>query len=159
MTENRHAQRVHTLCTACAPLVCLALAGAAQAGAAWNMFQARCLDPYEHLTEPVTDGLAQQLADQMRDAELVFAAVDGLLLVLDAAPDDGNRACAVHELGADMLDVAYLDWVADVTRRQIYVPEAGMLVSDAWIEPQVHVEASIDGQGVVYRVLETDLES
>ena len=123
------------------------------------MFQARCLDPYEHLTEPVTDGLAPQPADQMRDAELVFAAPDGLLLVLDAAPDDGNRACAVHALGADMLDGAYLAWVDEVTQRQIYVPDAGMLVSDEWIEPQVHVEASIDGAGAVYRVLETDLES
>ena len=159
MTENRHAPRVHRLCTTCAPILCLALAGPTQAGAAWDMFEARCLDPYEHLTEPVIDGLSPQPADQMRDAELVFAAADGLLLVLDAAPEDGNRACAVHELGADMLDGAYLSWVDEVTHRQTYVPDAGMLVSDEWIEPQVHVEATLDGAGAVYRVLETDLES
>ena len=159
MTEIRRSQGVHILCTTCALILCLWSATAVLGGPAWDMFQARCLDPYEHQTEPVVEGLDRQPVDQMHEAQLVYAGRDGLLLVLDAAPSDGNRSCSVVTPSVDGMDDGYLDWVRDVTQRQIYVPEGDMLASAEWIEPQVHVAATLDAVGATYRVLETDLES
>ena len=105
------------------------------------------------------DGLDRQPVDQMHEAQLVYAGADGLLLVLDAAPSDGNRSCSVVTPSAKAMDDGYLAWVAEVTQRQVYVPRDGMLASAEWIEPQVHVEATLDAAGATYRVLETDLES
>ena len=156
MTEFWRSQRVHKLCTTCALALCLGI-GTVQAGPAWDMFQARCLDPFEHQAEPVVQGLEQ--ADKRSVAQLVFHDDAGLRLVVDAAPEDGLRACAVSEDAVDMLDPAYLAWVQDVTQRQVYVPEDGMLASAEWIEPQVHVEATLTAGVAIYRVLETDLES
>ena len=156
MTERRLSQGIRKLGTLCAPFVfCVA----AQAGPAWDMFEARCLDPFEHQAEAIVDGLAAQPVEQMHEAQLVFAAADGALLVLDAAPTDGNRACSVVMQGDVALDPAYLAWAGDVTARQVYVAQGGVLASAEWIEPQVHVVARLDTAGATYRVLETDLES
>ena len=120
------------------------------------MFQARCLDPFEHQAEPVVQGLEQLSTLPWRSA---YLDGEGRLLVLDAAPEDGLRSCEVLEKPAVTLDPEYLDWVQDVTQRQVYVPEDGMLASAEWIEPQVHVKATLTAGVAIYRVLETDLES
>ena len=155
MTEFWRSQRVHKLCTTCALALCLGV-GAVQAGPAWEMFQARCLDPFEHQAEPVVQGLEQLSTLPWRSA---YLDGEGRLLVLDAAPEDGLRSCEVLEKPAVTLDPEYLDWVQDVTQRQVYVPEDGMLASAEWIEPQVHVKATLTAGVAIYRVLETDLES
>ena len=155
MTEFWRSQGVHKLCTTCALALCLGV-GAVQAGPAWEMFQARCLDPFEHQAEPVVQGLEQLSTLPWRSA---YLDGEGRLLVLDAAPEDGLRSCEVLEKPAVTLDPEYLDWVQDVTQRQVYVPEDGMLASAEWIEPQVHVEATLTAGVAIYRVLETDLES
>lgn len=159
MTEVRVSQGVHRLCTTCAPFVCLLGAGAVQAGAAWDMFEARCLDPFEHQAEAVVSGLAAQPVDQMHDAKLVFTGSDGLILVLDAAPREGNRSCAVVTQGADALDDGYVRWAGAVTAERRYVADGDVLASAEWIEPQVHVAVTLDASGATYTVLETDLES
>ncbi len=162
--QTRCAQVVHRLWPARAPAWCtfafaLATAPAAQAGA-WDVFVARCLDAYEHQTLPVVDGLNQQPVDQMHDAIRVFGPDEsGLLVVLDAAPRLGERTCSVSQPGAQVLESAYRDWVADVTARETYLAQADLLVSNQWIEPQVHVVARLDGSGATYTVVETDLES
>jgi len=156
MTEFGLSHRVHKLCTSCTLIMCL-VAGPGQAGPAWELFQARCLDPFEHQAEPVVDGLQQMGTRTM--VTLAYLDGAGRQLIVDAAPVDGLRSCTAAEAGTELLDPAYLDWVQEVTRRQLYVPEDGMLVSAEWVEPQVHVEATLSGGVATYRVLETDLES
>ncbi|MEO9820563.1 MAG: hypothetical protein ABJ370_17595 [Paracoccaceae bacterium] len=134
--------------------------GNAHAETAWEMFVARCLDPYENLALAIHDGLNEQPADQMRDAETVFGpSSDGYLLVLNAAPEEGDRACAVHDPSATEPEPAYLDWIDNAMQRQLYVPVDGMLSSNEWIEPQLQFEARFGDGGAVYEVIETELES
>ena len=95
----------------------------------------------------------------MHDAQLTYSGPDGLFLVLDAAPRDGNRACSVVIRGDAAFDPGYLDWMGDVVAQRRYVAQDGVLASAEWIEPQVHVAARLDAAGATYRVLETDLES
>jgi len=143
----------------CAVAAVLAVAPAAQAGA-WDVFVARCLDAYEHQTLPVVDDLKPQPVDQMHDAVRVFGPDQGgLLVVLDAAPRIGERTCSVAHPGALTLEPAYRDWVSDVTARETYLAQEDGLVSNQWIEPQVHVVARLDVSGTTYTVVETDLES
>lgn len=156
MTEFWRSQGVHKLCTTCALVLCFG-AGTVQAGPAWDMFQARCLEPFEHQAEPVVEGLQKMGTRTM--IQLAYLDEAGRRLFVDAAPDDGLRSCTVAEEGVEALDQGYLNWVRDVTQRQIYAPDDGMLVSAEWIEPQVHVEATLTAGVATYRVLETDLES
>ncbi len=139
----------------------LALVGeTAQAGTAWDMFVSRCLEPYENLALAIHKGLDEQPADQMRDAETVFGpSSEGYLLVLNAAPVEGERTCAVHDPSARTLESGYLNWVEQVMQRQLYVPIDGMLSSNEWIEPQLQLEARFGESGAVYEIIETDLES
>jgi len=161
-SRNRGAQPVHRLCTVRAPIWCIALvlgAGPALAGDAWDMFVARCLDPYEHLTLPVVDGLVPQPVDQTRKARRVFGpSEEGYLLVLDAAPRDGERACAVEGPGQDMSEAADA-WVQLQTVTRRYVRDGAWLVSNEWIEPRVKVRIAADMARTAYTVVETDLES
>lgn len=140
--------------------VFLLLTGTAQAADAWEMFVARCLDPYENQALAIHSGLPEQPAEQMRDGETVFGpSAEGYLLVLNAAPEEGERSCAVHVPGSAAPDTAYLDWVDRAIAREMYVPLDGMLSSNEWIEPQLHFEARFGAGGAVYEIIETELES
>lgn len=156
------AQSAHRMCTVRAPIVCLALifgAGAAQAGTAWDMFVARCLDPYEHLTIAITEGLQLQPIDQMHEARQVFGPTpEGYLLVLDEAPSVGVRTCSVELAGKEKTD-AELAWRYDQLRKGLYVPDGEWLVSNEWIEPRVIVRTKSTDAHTIYVVAETDLES
>ena len=135
-------------------------ANSALAETAWDMFVTRCLDPYENLALAIHDGLDEQPADQTRDAETIFGpTTEGYLLVLNAAPDEGERACAVHDPSATEPGSDYLEWIDDAMQRQLYVPIDGMLSTNEWIEPQLQLEARFGDGGVVYEVIETELES
>ena len=156
MTDFLWSHRLRTLCATCAVVGGFFSAGAASAGSAWDLFQAHCLDPFEHQTEPVVEGLEPMAPEA---TQLRYRGPEALVLVVDAAPEEGLRSCAVLEPGAEALDASYLSWVNDATEQQLYKPEDGILASEEWIEPQVHVEAFMDGTGAVYMVVETDLES
>lgn len=166
MTEalslNGDARSVHRARAIRAPIWCMALflgAGPALAGDAWDMFVVRCLDPFEHLTLPVVDGLEPQPVDQARKARRVYGpSEEGYLLVLDAAPRDGERACAVEVPGQDMSGAAQA-WARLQTVTQRYVRDGAWLVSNEWIEPRVKVRIAPDMARTVYSVVETDLES
>lgn len=151
------APRSYTPCTPptrCVLAFCVTLLpGVALAGPGWDAFVARCLDPFEHQTLPIVDGLAEQPADQMHDAIRVYAA-DAFTLLLDAAPAMGDRACAV-EVPEAALDAMAEDWVSEQVASGRYVREADWLVSNEWIEPRVMVRI---GDGA-FHVVETDLES
>ena len=157
------AQAVHRLCTRCAPLAGALLAVCATgalAETAWEMFVARCLDPYENHALAIHQGLTAQPAEQMRDGVTVFGpSPNGYLLVLDALPDMGERACAVHDPRAAGPEPAYLDWVDAALGRARYVPRDGALSSNEWIEPQLQFEARFGASGAVYEIIETELES
>ncbi len=163
MTDTGRAQRVHKAYTGRAPLACvLTLLGATAASAetAWEMFVARCLDPYENQALAIHEGLPEQPAEQMRDGETVFGpSPEGYLMVLNAEPIDGERACSVHDPAAEGPDAGYLDWVETSMGREMYVPLDGMLTSNEWIEPQLHFEARFGANGAVYEIIETELES
>jgi len=166
MTEvsgrNRDAQGVHRLCTGCAPFWCIAVilsAGTAQAGTAWDMFVARCLDPFEHQGVAITDGLPAQPVDQMHRARRVFGpSRDGHLLVLDAAPSVGERSCGVEAVGQHVSPAATAWRAAQVVSAR-YVVDGAWLVSNEWIEPRVMVRQEMSAARTVYAVVETDLES
>lgn len=161
-SQNRDTQSVHRLGAVRAPIVCIALvlgAGPALAGDAWDMFVARCLDPFEHQTLPVVNGLTPQPVDQMRKARRVFGpSEEGYLLVLDAAPRDGDRACAVEVPGEDVSEAADA-WARLQASTRRYVRDGAWLVSNEWIEPRVKVRIAADMARTAYTVVETDLES
>ncbi|WP_299704680.1 hypothetical protein [uncultured Tateyamaria sp.] len=136
------------------------VSGPLWAGSAWDMFEARCLDPYEHLTEPVVDGLAVQPVDGMHESLRAYGPTDdGYLLVLDAAPAAGERTCSVYKLGNTDFEPAFVSWAEANKISGRYLPEPGRYVSNQWIEPQLHLMAEIRPEGLHYQVMETDLES
>ncbi|MEP2891917.1 hypothetical protein [Tateyamaria sp.] len=159
LTQNRGAQACRYMH---ASLFCMALmggAGAAQAGTAWDMFVARCLDPFEHLTLAVTEGLQAQPIDQMHEARLVYGPTpEGYLLVLDEAPSVGVRTCAVEFVGKEMTQ-AELAWRDEQFAKNLYVPDGDWLVSNEWIDPGVMMRTKSTDSHTTYVVVETDLES
>lgn len=160
--QKRDAHRVHNLCTGRAPILCLVLffgASAAQAGTAWDMFVARCLDPFEHQALPVVDGLAAQPVDQMHEARRVYGpSAEGYLLVIDAAPTVGERACIVEWARKDMSGAASA-WRSAQLAEGRYTPEGAWMVSHEWIEPRVMVRSEATDARTIHVVVETDLES
>ena len=140
--------------TKAAIFLCLTLLPlGAQAGPGWDVFVARCLDPFEHQTVAIVGDLTEQPADQMHDAVRVYAA-DGFTLLLDAVPALGDRACAVEIQGAGQDKMARA-WMEAQLSSGRYQRDADWLVSNEWIEPRVMVRID-DG---AFRVVETDLES
>lgn len=136
------------------------LPGPVWAGSAWEMFEARCLDPYEHLTEPVIDGLAAQPVDGMHENLRTYGpTADGYLLVLDAAPTVGERTCSVYKLGNADFEPSFASWAEVNKTTGRYLQEPGRYVSNQWIEPQLHLMAEVRPEGLHYQVTETDLES
>lgn len=136
------------------------LPGATWAGSAWDMFEARCLDAYEHLTEPVVDGLVAQPTDETdKNMRTYGPTEDGYVMVLDAAPVDGERSCSVHKPGQAAFEPSFDAWVDANRASGRYLPELGRYVSNEWIEPQLQVTSEIQAEGLRYQVTETDLES
>ena len=162
LIKKRNAQPVHKRSTVHAPILCMALtfgAGAAQAESAWDMFVARCLDPYEHLTLAVTEGLQKQPIDPANETRQVFGPTpEGFLLVLDEAPNEGVRSCAVEWAGQEKTEEE-LAWRYDQLSEGLYVPDGEWLVSNEWIEPRVIVRIDTTDELTIYTVVETDLES
>jgi hypothetical protein len=160
-------QAVHKVCTVRAPMlhtlvmlgVFWASASAAQVGTAWEMFVHRCLDPFEHQTLPVVDGLRAQPVDQMHEARRVFGPTpEGFVLVLDAAPKVGERACIV-EVATEEITQAEVAWRHTQLSEGRYTPDGDWLVSHEWIEPRVMVRSEASPSRTFYTVVETDLES
>lgn len=160
LAQNRGTHAVHSLCTVRAPIVCFALmlgAGAAQAETAWDMFVARCLDPYEHLTLAITEGLRAQPIDQMHEDRKVYGPTpEGFLLILDEAPSDGVRTCAVELAGKEMTD-AEADWREAQVSEGLYVVDGDWLVSHDWITPGIKMRTEATDARTIYSVAETDL--
>ena len=132
---------------------------AAQADA-WDEFVDRCLDPYEHLAFEIVTGLEAQPIDQMHDARRVYGPTDeGYLLVLDAAPSLGERACSIEFAGVEDSQAAH-DWMVEqVASGRYALGDDGWLVSQDWIEPRLMVRAEASKARTYYAVVETDLES
>ncbi|WP_299151642.1 hypothetical protein [uncultured Tateyamaria sp.] len=142
-----------------AVLAFAAVAGGAQADTAWEMFVARCLDPFEHQSVAIVDGLAAQPIDQMHEARRAFGPnADGYVLVVDKAPSVGERACGVEAATADP-STAERAWRYAQLSAGRYVPEGDWLVSNEWIEPRVMVRSDVSGVRASYWIVETDLES
>ncbi len=161
MTES--ARRYHvgimSVLRRCGFAVLCAAPLAAQADA-WDEFVARCLDPYEHLSFEVVSGLDPQPVDQMHDARRVYGPTDeGYLLVLDAAPSLGERACSVEFAGAEDSQAAHAWMVEQLASGRYATGENGWLVSQDWIEPRLMVRAETSNARTYYAVVETDLES
>lgn len=127
---------------------------------AWDMFVARCLDPYEHLSLEIVGDLPRQPQDQMHEARQVFGPSDeGYLLVLDAAPTTGERLCAV-EVPAREKSQSADDWFEVQLSGGRYVTgEDGWVMTHEWIEPRLMVRADVSDKRTFYAVVETDLES
>ncbi len=137
--------------------ICMPIAAQADA---WDEFVARCLDPYEHLSFEVVSGLDVQPVDQMHDARQVYGPTEeGYLLVLDAAPSIGERACSVEFAGVEDSQAAR-DWMIEqVASGRYALGDDGWLVSQDWIEPRLMVRAEASKARTYYAVVETDLES
>lgn len=137
----------------------IALPGAASADA-WAMFVDRCLDPYEHQSLAIVEGLTAQPIDQMHEAVRVFGPTDeGYFLVVNAAPREGERACAVEFPGHEASQAA-ADWLAEQTDTGRYVPGTPpWIMSNEWIEPRVMMRAEFTDARTAYEIVETNLES
>lgn len=165
MTETGRAQSVHKACTLRAPLAGALLAGAATAApaaSAWDMFVARCLDPYENLALAIHAGLDQQPAEQMREGQTVFGPTpEGHVMTINVLPDEGERACAVRAAGESRGDVtAFAAWRAEAVLSGRYAEDSdGTLLSGEWIEPRLRVDVQQGTSGARYEVIETELES
>lgn len=138
-------------------ICCLPVAASADA---WDMFVARCLDPYEHLSLEIIGNLPEQPIDQMHDARRVYGPTDeGYLLVLDDAPVIGERACAVEATGEPASGAAKA-WVEmQLASGRYREADNGWLVSHEWIEPRLMVRVQSSAARTSFAVVETDLES
>lgn len=131
----------------------------AQAGA-WDEFEARCLVPFENHFPVIVDGLKPKAS---KDAEPSFwiNRNSGTVahLTIELAPSDGELACRLQSdvtADADAFEI----WVTEAVSTFRYVQTAsGSWASNEWIEPQLAVSVQWDGDAVILRVLETDLES
>ena len=132
----------------------------AQATSLWDAFEARCLDPYEHHALAIHAPLGQHPQDQMHDARLVYGPTEeGFFLTLDAAPSEGERACAMSA-AADAVSMEEFDmWRASVTaaRRYEEVEDEAFLSVD-WIEPRLRLEARFEPGLTQFTIIETYLE-
>jgi len=109
---------------------------AAQADALWDMFEARCLIPYEHVAPPDLRGL-DPLGLVWRDP------ATGLIVTTT------EDSCAVT--GGTSMDLASL-----LAPREDYAEiGGGTWQSTTWREPRIEVTATPAG----YAVTETDLEA
>ncbi len=143
------------------PVLCVVLAAPALASG-WDDFVARCLDPYEHLSPAVTEGLAAVPDSALREDRLMFEAVaGGAVMVLEVTPEDGERACGLQvPAGAVPCVAAFEDWRRTaISAGRYQTEEDGTLLSTEWIEPRLRMAMKRDGQGVSFRIVETDLES
>jgi len=133
----------------------LGLPAAAQAGA-WEAFEARCLSALQDFAPPVVAGLGPGT----RDGAVTRYALDGeRVLRTEAAPDDGRRACAVHDpAGAPV--PGFDTWIGDAVQAGRYVPVApGRWHSHRWSEPVLEVQKTRAGGALTLRILETNLEA
>ena len=128
---------------------------AAQAGG-WEEFEARCLDAYENMFLPVVDGL-EPLAS--RDHEPGYRLSDLETLVLELAPDDAFSACRLDDQTGQSA-AGFDAWIAaGVAAGRYEKVSQDTWSSNQWIEPRIAVQKRQQGNSVVLRVMETDLES
>ena len=161
--------------TVAVSLTLCCLGAAAQAGSAWETFEARCLDPFESFTPPIIDGLAE-LADAKplgapTDTARAFGPTpEGHFVVIDAAPEEGEQSCWVVDTARDADRSGFDAWYAKQisTERYEETPaeelDEGVLevLSGEWIEPRIRMRAyfeSVVGAGVIYEMVETYLET
>ena len=144
----------------CKPLSCgvLLLGGLATPASAdaFNVFEARCVDPMFAFAAFSGEGLVP--ADTDRVGLAVFTA-GSEVVGFDTAPSEGRRLCSVETMDAEA-DVPFAEWVRGMVARGELEP-----VSDsAWltthqVEPRLAVEISSDGGFTTFWLTETHLEA
>ena len=131
------------------------LPAAAHAGA-WEDFETRCLDAFEKFAPAVVAGLGEGA----RDGDVTRHALDGgRSLVIEHAPDDGRRACAVRDPAGGAVP-GFDAWIAQAVAAGRYVPvAAGRWRSHRWIEPVLEVHKRQSDGVLILRIVETNLEA
>ncbi len=138
--------------------VCLlvATAGAAEASQ-FEVFTARCLDPFEHFSPPVLGGLEAMETGQGYSA---YGLPEGFVLIYETEPEDAQAACTVLGRYDRSEALRFEVWALGQVEAGRYEElDAGRWLSTTWIEPKVAVELSVSEDAVAMRVMETDLES
>jgi len=133
----------------------LMLPAAAQAGT-WADFEARCLSALQDFAPPVVDGLGPG----KQDGDVTRHALGGdRELRVETAPEDGRRACAVHDPAGAAVP-GFDAWIAGAVAAGRYVPVAeGRWRSNRWSEPVLEVQKTRAGGAITLRILETNLEA
>ena len=137
-------------------LLALWLAGPAMASGAWQAFHDRCLLPLENLFPPLVAEL-----DRVSQVGEVYGyrLADGAALYVDLAPEDGLSACQVAD-PSGMAEAPLRAWIRAAVASERY-ERVGEDVwhSVLWIEPILEVRLQRGEDGVVLRILETELEA
>ena len=128
---------------------------AAQAGG-WEEFQARCLDAYENLATPIVEDLEPV---DSQENEPGYRLSDSETLVVELIPDDATSACRLDDKTGKSAE-GFDKWIAAAVAAGRYDKVSdNTWNSHEWIEPRVAVQKLQQGDTVVLRVMETDLES
>ncbi|KNG94507.1 hypothetical protein [Pseudaestuariivita atlantica] len=136
---------------------CLVMAGEPLAAGQFEVFAARCLDPFEHFTPPIVQGLEPMEAEAGYSA---YGLPEGFVLIYETPPAQDLAACTVLGRPARGNVLEFEIWAIDQVAIGRYEEiEAGRWLSTDWIEPKVAVELDVTAEAVAMRVRETDLES
>ena len=146
----------------CCLSVWFVMAGAAYSAGLWQVFVERCLDPYEHHALAIHAPLTAHPQDSMHDAKTVFGpTVEGYLMSLDAAPSEGERACAMYVAAAESAALTgFHNWRSDALAQRRYEEiSQDVFLSVEWSEPRLRLRVKFDESGTFFEIVETNLES
>lgn len=131
-------------------------AGAVQASQ-FEVFTARCLEPFEHFSPPVLGDMEAMEEGQGYSA---YGLPEGFVLIYETEPDEAEAACTVLGRYDRSEALRFEIWALDQVKAGRYEElDDGRWLSTTWIEPKVAVELEVSADAVAMRVLETGLES
>ncbi|MGR3502182.1 hypothetical protein [Pseudaestuariivita sp.] len=123
----------------------------------FEVFSARCLDPFEHLTPPVIDGLT---AMERGAGYSAYPLPEGFVLVYETQPEDAEAACSVIGRYVRGEALRFEIWALEQAEQGRYAESGeGRWLSTTWVEPKVALELTATAESLTMRVVETDLES
>lgn len=142
-----------------ASVIGLISAGTANADI-WDVFEARCLVPFEHQSfADIAELKPVPVEEDVKRFALTDADGTQLVLELENEPDDGLRSCLVSGPSSDSLG-AFEAWMAEMLAGERYVEvEDNIWHSQFWIEPVLEIKRFEREGEVVLRILETELET
>ncbi|MEP3348119.1 MAG: hypothetical protein ABJN34_17115 [Litoreibacter sp.] len=131
----------------------------AHAGA-WEEFETRCLMQFENQEPAIVDGL--ELIDTVDGVTRYLIEKNGDVvsyLGIESEPDDGLSACYIQENSTRSAE-AFSKWIAERVDLERYAAtDDNVWSSQLWIEPVIELHLQENGDALVIRIVETELET